>query len=494
MIYYGDFAEDDTVEMHWGSYDGGTGASITQTGLIAADVIIYKDGNIAQKTSTNGISVFNDFDGRTGLHVLTIDTSNDTGDGGFWVTGVDYQVAIDGVTIDGQTVRFWVGSFSIENRFMVGTNLAFLASVGGALADAAAVDDPTSADTLVQYAKQLVNVLIGSDGIGTWDAEQAPANGNNIAEVMRAIHADVTGLNGDVMRGTESAALAAVCTPGRLGELDPANLPADIDNILLDTQVIGALGAGLTDITDRLPAALTKGQADSGSTTTFIDAALTQADTDYWRGMWVRFTSGNLIGQTRYITAFNAGTDEITFAPPTTQAVGTHNYEILPAAATGVDWAEVIAPGATVDLSATDIQLVDTAGALTGHTNQTGDSFARLGAPAAASIAADLLVIDNLVDDLETRIPDTLSLANINAEMVDVVNVDTIALPGQEAPPLAPTQRQLLGWLYKVLRNRTEMDATEFRIYADDESTVDAKAVVSDASSIARVAELVTGP
>lgn len=35
---------------------------------------------------------------------------------------------------------------------------------------------------------------------------------------------------------------------------------------------------------------------------------------------------------------------------------------------------------------------------------QTGDSFARLGAPAGASVSADLLVIDNLVDDLESRL------------------------------------------------------------------------------------------
>jgi hypothetical protein len=45
--------------------------------------------------------------------------------------------------------------------------------------------------------------------------------------------------------------------------------------------------------------------------------------------------------------------------------------------------------------------------ALTGHTPQTGDSFARLGAPAGASIAADLVVIDNFVDDLETRLTAT---------------------------------------------------------------------------------------
>jgi hypothetical protein len=63
-----------------------------------------------------------------------------------------------------------------------------LASVVGALNDAAAADDPTSADTLMQYIKQLINVLVGTDGVGTWPAEQAPANAVNFAEVLRAIH------------------------------------------------------------------------------------------------------------------------------------------------------------------------------------------------------------------------------------------------------------------------------------------------------------------
>lgn len=37
------------------------------------------------------------------------------------------------------------------------------------------------------------------------------------------------------MRGTDSAALASVCTEARLAELDAANLPADVDAILTDT-------------------------------------------------------------------------------------------------------------------------------------------------------------------------------------------------------------------------------------------------------------------
>lgn len=79
-----------------------------------------------------------------------------------------------------------------------------------------------------------------------------------------------------------------------------------------------------------IPAVAASGAADSGSTTTMVDAARTEADTDYWLGCWIRFTSGNLAGQTRLITGFNPATDTITFAPAVTQAVSTHTYEILP--------------------------------------------------------------------------------------------------------------------------------------------------------------------
>ena len=113
--YYGDFSEDATVLMPWHSFDAG-GASVTAGGFVAADVAIYKDGGLTEKTTTNGVTVTTDFDSRTGLHLVTLDTSNDTGDAGFWVTGSDYLVAIDAVTVDSQSLRFWVGALSIENR------------------------------------------------------------------------------------------------------------------------------------------------------------------------------------------------------------------------------------------------------------------------------------------------------------------------------------------------------------------------------------------
>jgi hypothetical protein len=89
---------------------------------------------------------------------------------------------------------------------------------------------------------------------------------------------------------------------------------------------------------------------------------------------------------------------------------------------------------------------------------------------------------------------ENLSAAQVNAEVADVLRVDTMTLPGQVAPPLAPTFEIAVGWLYKVLRNRTSQTATQWTLYADDETTIDAKATVSDDGTTAIKQEIVAGP
>jgi hypothetical protein len=73
---------------------------------------------------------------------------------------------------------------------------------------------------------------------------------------------------------------------------------------------------------------------------------------------------------------------------------------------------------------------VPTVTTLTGHTAQTGDNYTRLGAPAGASIAADLVTIDNFVDDLESRLTaaragylDELAAANLPTDIADIPTV-----------------------------------------------------------------------
>jgi hypothetical protein len=66
---------------------------------------------------------------------------------------------------------------------------------------------------------------------------------------------------------------------------------------------------------------------------------------------------------------------------------------------------------------------------LVGHTAQTGDNYVRLGQPAAASIAADLLAIDNFVDELESRLTATRAgyLDNLSTGAVALASVCTEA-------------------------------------------------------------------
>lgn len=82
----------------------------------AADIRIYKDGSATEKTSTNGITVTSPFDSVVGLHLVEIDTSNSTGDVGFWSSGSVYQVRL----VTAKTVATYsvsglpIGEFSLE--------------------------------------------------------------------------------------------------------------------------------------------------------------------------------------------------------------------------------------------------------------------------------------------------------------------------------------------------------------------------------------------
>lgn len=70
--------------------------------------------------------------------------------------------------------------------------------------------------------------------------------------------------------------------------------------------------------------------------------------------------------------------------------------------------------------------------------------------------------------------------AQVNTQVVDALNTDTYAEPGQGAPAATATLAAKIGYLYKFLRNKVTQTATELRVYGDDGSTVDQKATVSD--------------
>lgn len=110
MVYLGDFSVGATVHFKWAT-NGANGASITRA--TNGSLRIYKGSSATQRTSSAGITDTEDFDGLTGVHHVSIDLSENT-DAGFYAAGSEYQVVLEGATIDGQVVNAVLAHFSIE--------------------------------------------------------------------------------------------------------------------------------------------------------------------------------------------------------------------------------------------------------------------------------------------------------------------------------------------------------------------------------------------
>lgn len=164
------------------------------------------------------------------------------------------------------------------------------------------------------------------------------------------------------------------------------------------------------------------------------------------------------------------------------------------------------------------------------HNAQSGDAYSRLGAPVGASVSADVAIIDGIVDTIVSRVIGTLasgthnaqsgdgyaivnngtygnnaiqvlidalnniSAADVNSQVLDVMNVDTHAEPGQGAPGATISIFGKINYLYKAWRNKKVQDATTYELYDDAGTTVDQKAADSDDGTDATVGEIISGP
>lgn len=188
----------------------------------------------------------------------------------------------------------------------------------------------------------------------------------------------------------------------------------------------------------------------------------------------------------------------------------------------GIDWNNIDSPTATVVLSNTTVGTTTTNTDMRGTDNAALASVcteSRLSELDAANIPAD-------VDTLLTRVPDTISLANIqgevdtalanydgptkaemdaghallatpaqvNTEVLDVLTVDTFSQPGQESPAPTQTLAVMIAYGYKVWRNKSDQDSTTYNLYDDAGTTVDQKATLSDDGTDFTKGEIVSGP
>jgi hypothetical protein len=131
MMYLGDYAASETVYFMWSS-NAADGSSITRA--TNGTISVYKDANTTQ--TTTGVTDTEDFDSLTGIHHCAIATTDS-----FYTTATDFTVVLSGATIDGKTVNAVLAHFSIQNRYMRGTDSANTTTPPTAATVAAAVWD-----------------------------------------------------------------------------------------------------------------------------------------------------------------------------------------------------------------------------------------------------------------------------------------------------------------------------------------------------------------
>ena len=125
------------------------------------------------------------------------------------------------------------------------------------------------------------------------------------------------------------------------------------------------------------------------------------------------------------------------------------------------------------------VVLADTVTTLTGHTAQTGDSFARIGAAGVS-----LTDLGGMSTGMQTE---------VNNQVVDVIRTDTTSEMSQGAPPVDPTIEEMLAYIYFRLRNKRETTSAEDAIYDDAGTTKLFKAVIDDDGTTFTKDEYVSG-
>ena len=124
----------------------------------------------------------------------------------------------------------------------------------------------------------------------------------------------------------------------------------------------------------------------------------------------------------------------------------------------------------------------------------------------ASALNAD--AVTEIIDNFETQsqadptgfhvnmmeVEGTAGKAAINTEVADVLTTDTVSEMAQGAPPGSPTMEQILNYLYRYLRNKTETSGATISVYNDAGDTVIFKASISDDGTTFTKAEHVTGP
>lgn len=232
MKYLGDYAEDATVRLFFSTNDSSGGRVGFSATLEAADFEVIKDG--ATTGSTAGVTITNDFDSKTGLHLVAIDMSADA----FYSTGSDYALLLypNDETVDSQNVAAVLAEWSCENRF---NEVNVTQWIGNAVTASSGNPDVNveSMDAGVVTASVVATDAIDSDALAA-NAVTDIQSGLATASAVTTVDTNVDSLVTAVITNAAGVDVSA----------DVAAVKAQTDAIETDTGQIGIAGAGLSAV------------------------------------------------------------------------------------------------------------------------------------------------------------------------------------------------------------------------------------------------------
>lgn len=344
-------------------------ASVIISAFVLADIGIYKGTSMDERASTTGVVLLDtdgiNIDAATGIHGFSIDLSSNA-TAGFYSSGSHYYVTVGPITIDAATINFVAATFSIGYPdAIINTTIASVTSQTQFIL----TDGPAEADVLIgcpilfHDVASAVQLSIGyiTDYIVTTKEVFIAADPGGFTfvatdNVSIFMPANVRAVGGTLQTAGDLAALTTAAIADT--EDIQSRLPAALSNGMMDGNVERWLDTAVTAGTAGIPNVDIKrinntataadllarwlssagrvGTSDSGSTTTMVDAARTEAD-DFWNGALLVFSSGTNVSRAALVTGFDAASDTLTFVPALADAVTTEQYALIP----GLGWADV---------------------------------------------------------------------------------------------------------------------------------------------------------
>jgi hypothetical protein len=291
-----------------------SGQNSVKTLLCVPELAGEQYGELAYNTTSLTISILAL---GPGVHTLFTYTGGDIDDGPgtfAWGNPTTNAVEVDDITTSGAlsacailSIRDDVIDTANATQFVIGVT-----DGGSALMDATKTLVVYAGEPEIEAALQAVVEANRLDHIAAVAVTGSDVADNSIVAKLVSASATADFDNYDNTTDSLEAQRANVGDNGEQLNSLQANIVNDIDAKLFISEVL---------------------TAESGTTTTLVDTALTEATTDYWaKGVAILVTSGSTAGQSSCVTAFTPGTDTLTFSA-LTAAISTNNYRLISAPA-----------------------------------------------------------------------------------------------------------------------------------------------------------------